>query len=110
MKPLPHPTCRVLLIALLLMLLGAALRIIRMDAQPLSGDEAYSVVIWTQTPIWYLLKTIAVSVTEPHPPLALLIYHSWSKLAGDSVLSLRYFSVLSGLVAMAAIFQITRRL
>jgi len=99
-----------LLIALLLMLVGAALRIIRIDAQPLSGDEAYSVVIWTQTSLDYLLKTIAVSVTEPHPPLALLMVHGWSKVAGDSVLSLRYFAVLGGMVAMAAIYQIAHRL
>jgi hypothetical protein len=92
------------------MLLGAALRIICIDAQPLSGDEAYSIVIWTQTSLDYLLKTIAVSVTEPHPPLALFLYHGWSNVAGDSVLSLRYFAALGGLVTMAAIYQIAHRL
>ncbi|NDJ54315.1 MAG: hypothetical protein GYB68_14685, partial [Chloroflexi bacterium] len=56
-----------------LLLVGFALRLYRLEAQPLSGDEAYSVVVWTQTPPAELLSSIALATTEPHPPLALLL-------------------------------------
>lgn len=105
--PLPRPHW---LPALALLLVGAALRLLFIDSQPLSGDEAYSVVIWVQTPPERLLGAIALSTTEPHPPLALLALHGWARLAGDSVLALRWLAALFSLVALAAAYRIARRL
>jgi 4-amino-4-deoxy-L-arabinose transferase-like glycosyltransferase len=94
----------------LLLMLGAALRIYRIDGHALSGDEAYSVVIWVQYSAEYLLRTIALATTEPHPPLALLALHGWALLVGDSVLALRMQSVLASVITLAAAYRIGRAL
>ena len=104
-KPLP-----VWLPVVLILLLGFALRLYRIEGQPLSGDEAYSAVVWVQSSPATLLNSIALATTEPHPPLALLTLHYWAWLAGDSILALRLFATLASLVTIAAVYAIARRL
>ncbi|HEC23412.1 MAG TPA: hypothetical protein ENI95_10910, partial [Chloroflexi bacterium] len=104
-KPLP-----VWLPVVLILLLGFALRLYRIEGQPLSGDEAYSAVVWVQSSPATLLNSIALATTEPHPPLALLTLHYWARLAGDSILALRLFATLASLVTIAAVYAIARRL
>jgi len=95
-------------LAVLILFVGYALRVYRIEAQPLSGDEAYSVLVWTRNSIGYLLSTIALATTEPHPPLALISFNLWARVAGDSILALRMLSVLESLVTIAATYQIAR--
>jgi hypothetical protein len=84
------------------------LHIWQLDAQALSGDEAFSIINWTRTSLDYLLKTIAV--IDPQPPIALLSLFGWVRLVGDSVFAARMLSVLFSLIAVAATYAIARPL
>jgi hypothetical protein len=60
--------------------------LLRLTAQPLSGDEAWRRDL-DLTSLQYLLQTIALSTTEPHPPIALR--QQWAQLTGDSIFAVR---------------------
>jgi hypothetical protein len=92
----------------ILILLAFALRIWRLDAQALSGDEAFSIINWTRTSLHYLLTTIAV--IDPQPPIALLSLYSWVRLVGDSVFAARMLSVLLSTISVAAAYSLADQL
>jgi 4-amino-4-deoxy-L-arabinose transferase-like glycosyltransferase len=105
----PHQRKQFIGLALLL-LIGFSLRMLRLDDLPLSGDEAYSVVVWVRTSLPELLHSIALALTEPHPPLALIAFHSWARMVGESLLALRAFSVLASMITLASLYRIAREL
>jgi hypothetical protein len=75
-----------------LLLAAFVLRIHRLDAVPLRGDEAYSVVHWTATPFserWGKLVR-----DEPAPVGAFTMYWIWNGLVGKSAFATRYLSLL----------------
>lgn len=97
----------------LYLLLGAivlaafAIRVYRLDAVPLRGDEAYSVVHWTATPFtdrWEQLWR-----DEPAPVGAFTMYWLWTGLAGDSEFATRYLSLLGSVVGAAVVMALARR-
>ncbi len=89
------------LIALIVILVGAfAFRLWNLGTQSLWHDEAWSVMSSYQplTPI------------DPnYPPLFTLFLGVWIRFAGDSIFAMRYFSLLWGVVTVAAVALITRR-
>ncbi|MGF1507105.1 MAG: glycosyltransferase family 39 protein, partial [Anaerolineae bacterium] len=93
-----------------LLLAGFALRMLRLGDIPLSGDEAYSVITWLRLPADVRISEIAVATTEPHPPLALLLYNAWGSLVGDSLVAVRMIAVLPGMLALAAGYALTKQL
>ena len=93
---------------LLILLLGFALRIYRIDAQAYSADEAFSVINWTRASLDFLFQTVAL--IDPQPPAALLSFYGWVRLVGDSELATRALSALASTVTLAAVHAITRRL
>lgn len=104
----PHRRLPFLLLALSILLAAYALRIYQLDAVPLRGDEAYSVVHWTATPFsedWQQLWR-----DEPAPVGAFTLYWLWVGLAGDSPLALRFVSVLGSLIGAAGIMALAHRL
>jgi hypothetical protein len=94
---------------IVVLLLGAyAIRLYRLDAVPLRGDEAYSVMHWSAPPFterWELLLR-----AEPAPVGAFTMYWIWTGLTGRSEFALRFLSVLGNTLALAAVIVLTYRL
>ncbi len=91
------------LVAVLLLSFG--LRLFRIQHHNIWGDEAFSIAFSKQA-----LNLVLSSGAETHPPLYHALLHIWISLVGDSVFSLRYFSVLPGVLIIAIVFVIGRRL
>ena len=93
-------TAWLLLGILLLAGLGLWLRIVHISLKPLWLDEAYSAFaaahdlrfLWTVVPQY-----------ETHPPVYYSMLHGWTLLAGDSLIALRSFGVIGGMLALGAI-------
>ncbi len=86
--------------------LAFALRVARLDLQPLWWDEGYSVFFATRDLVTMLTRT-AVDI---HPPLYYALLQAWMALAGKSDVVLRLFSVLVGVATVPIIYLIGRRL
>ncbi len=91
-------------------LLGFGLRIHKLEAVPLRGDEAFSVLYWADTPLSVALTEIAPG--EPHTPLVYAVGRVWNLIIGgiDSVFALRYLSVLGNSIGIAGAFALGWRL
>ncbi len=90
-----------------LFLVAFALRVYRLDAVDLRGDEAYTVMLWTVTPFSQAWMELARE--EPHPVGAFVVYWAWTGLVGHSVFAVRLLSVLGNLVGMAVFVTLARR-
>jgi mannosyltransferase len=92
--------------AIVLCLLGTGLRLYHLTAASLSGDEGW---VWAiaRKPVAEWLRTIA---GDDHPPLYYLILRPWNLAAGNSELAYRIVSVFAGVVAIAAVYRLARRL
>ncbi|MGC9394772.1 MAG: hypothetical protein ACP5J4_07950 [Anaerolineae bacterium] len=88
------------------MLAAFALRVWNLGGPSLWYDEAY---LWwvTRLPLGEMLS---LSMRELIPPLFYLLLRMWQPLAGASEFALRFPSVLFGLLALAALARIARRL
>lgn len=89
-----------------LLLLGLALRVQRLDFQPLWWDEGYSVWFATHS----IGDMIALTAQDIHPPLYYALLHAWIALLGPTPIPLRLFSVLVSLPGIALVYVATRRL
>lgn len=86
------------------------MRVHNLQAVPLRGDEAFSVLYWADTPLQISLSEIAPG--EPHTPLVYAIGRLWNHVIGgiDSVFALRYLSVLGNLLGAPALVALAWRL
>lgn len=101
-RAFPWPA--VLLAALLL--LAAALRFYRLDAQSFWNDEGNSARLAERS-----LASITIgTASDIHPPLYYYALHFWRALLGQSEFALRALSVLCGLALVGLIYIIARRL
>jgi mannosyltransferase len=95
------------IIIVLILLIGFALRIYRLDAVDLTGDEAFTAVYGLYAPFspaWF-----STMRTEPNPG-ALAISWAMTSLSGDSVFVLRLVSVFGGMIGLASGMALARRL
>lgn len=88
-------------------LLAFTLRVYRSDAQSLWYDEGYSAYLGAHLPVGQALDLTARDVV---PPLYYLLLRPWLALVGTSEFALRYLSVLFGVVGVALLAQVGRRL
>jgi hypothetical protein len=88
----------------LIFLLGAALRIANLGGQPLWIDEAFSYIA-VKSP-----DLLAALSHDVHPPLYFLMLKGWSGLAGVSEFSLRYPSLLLGVLSIALIYKLAQEI
>jgi hypothetical protein len=92
----------VLLLALIL--LSFALRLLRLDFQPLWWDEGYSV--------WFAAHPLgplaALTAQDIHPPLYYALLHGWTLLLGAGPVALRFFSVIAGILTIPVIYRTAR--
>ncbi len=86
----------------LILLLGAALRIIHLGAQPLWTDEGFSGFAILQP---NLLTTL---MRDVHPPLYFVGLKGWAELAGLSELALRWFTLLPSMLSIALMVPLAR--
>jgi 4-amino-4-deoxy-L-arabinose transferase-like glycosyltransferase len=91
---------------LALILLGFALRVLRLDFQPLWWDEGYSVWFATHP----LGQMAALTAQDIHPPLYYALLHGWTLLLGTAPIVLRLLSVVAGTLMIPAIYLAGRRL
>ncbi len=96
-----------ILILLLLILGGFAVRLWGLDAQPLRGDEGFSLVVWLGS---FREMFGSLATVDPQPPLSLLYFVGWVRLAGDSVFAARYQSLLVNTLTSAVVYAIGRQL
>lgn len=87
------------------MLSALALRVLRLDMQPLWWDEGYSVFFATRDFSTMLART-AVDI---HPPLYYALLQLWITLAGNSELVLRLLSVLIGIATVPFMYLLGSR-
>ncbi|MBI4785771.1 MAG: glycosyltransferase family 39 protein [Chloroflexi bacterium] len=89
---------------LLLILLAAALRFYRLDAQDIWGDEAFSISLSQQS-----LEYVIAGGADTHPPFYPALLFFWLKLMGTSAFATRALSALIGILAVPLIFVFARR-
>jgi mannosyltransferase len=89
-----------ILVLLALVLFGFALRLWRLDSQSLWWDEGHSIEM-ASAPLGEIATLPGMDV---HPPGYFYLLHLWMGLAGDSVFSLRYLSLLFSAALLALAF------
>ena len=95
---------RLLLIALLIIIaLGAILRVYKIGDDSLWLDEAYSVKFSHEAPAGIIAETSK----DVHPPLYYFALHYWMLLFGDSESAVRLLSALFGILALPLIYKLT---
>ncbi len=88
------------------MLGGFALRVVRLDFQPLWWDEGYSMFFATRN-FGTMLARTAVDI---HPPLYYALLQFWMTFAGKSETAVRLLSVAIGVAAIPLIYALTLKL
>jgi 4-amino-4-deoxy-L-arabinose transferase-like glycosyltransferase len=87
--------------------LAFALRVVRLETQSLWYDEGYSAYLGAHLPLGQALDLTARDVV---PPLYYLLLRGWLPLSGTSEYALRFPSALMGVLAVAVMARIGRRL
>lgn len=133
---MPHPkrSFVIYLPLIAILLLGLVLRLYRLDALPLRGDEGFSAQNWAGQSFLTTLQTTAT--IEPHPPLTYAVFRVWGVLFGtqhEGILRLlpvlgkmgfapdpgslimhegilRLLPVLGNLIGIAGLYALGRRL
>ena len=87
-------------------ILAFALRIYCLDHQSIWYDEGVSVYFANQG----LRDLVAGVSADNHPPLHFFALHLWLKLAGQSEFSVRFLSLISGVLSVPLLFKLGREL
>lgn len=93
-------------VLLLVLLFAFGLRAYRIDAQSLWADEGASVVMAERSVPQIVLHT----AEDIHPPLYYVMLRGWCAFAGTSELAVRFPSLAFGLVFVAVLFPLGKRL
>jgi mannosyltransferase len=98
-RRLSHIGAAILLLAIVS--LGAGLRLYRLDAQSVDGNEAFSILMSRLS-----LPAIAPELVKDvlHPPLYQYALHCWFAILGSTVLQARWLSALFGIAAVGMIY------
>ncbi|MBI5034157.1 MAG: glycosyltransferase family 39 protein [Chloroflexi bacterium] len=90
----------------LIILLGLALRVVRLDFQPLWWDEGYSVFFATRDFATMLART-AIDI---HPPFYYAVMQIWMGIFGQDAVALRWLSVVFGVAAIPLLYALAHKL
>ncbi len=85
------------------LLLASALRIHGLNAQGLWGDEGWSLWLARGNTLRDLTMTM---VADHHGPVYSALLRGWALIAGDTVLALRWITVLFSIASMALIYRL----
>ncbi|HUX86730.1 MAG TPA: glycosyltransferase family 39 protein, partial [Chloroflexota bacterium] len=86
---------------------GFALRTWRLDSQSFWWDDAYSTMVANRS-LGNIVATIARE--DFHPPLHYFLFHYWLRLVGQSEFSMRFITVLAGVLTVAVASAVGYRL
>lgn len=89
-----------------ILILAVNVRLTYLTKADIWHDEGYTAAI-IQQPIG---EIIAITTTDVHPPLYYVIMHVWQLIFGNSVASLRGFSVTCGVLTIALLFLLLQKL
>jgi hypothetical protein len=96
---------------LTLIFVGFALRLYRIAAQSVWWDEAYSLHMAREgVAVMLGLAGDATQVHWDQPPLYYGLLSLWVRLAGDSEFSLRYLSLVFGVLLLPVVYRVARDL
>jgi uncharacterized membrane protein len=98
-----HKVSSLLLASLLLIIfLGAVLRVYKLGSESIWLDEAFTI----QTAHGSLPSIIEETSKDVHPPLYYFALHYWMQLFGESEFSTRLLSAIFGVLAVLAIYKL----
>lgn len=100
--------CHVRLLLLVVILLGWGLRLWRLDAQELRGDEVFG-YFFSLHPLDDMVQA-TIELQEPHPIASYLVQQRWLAWAGHSEFALRFSSAWFGLLAVALLWRLANAL
>lgn len=86
--------------------LATALRFHRLDAQSFWNDEGNSARLSERS----VALIVEGTASDIHPPLYYLMLHGWRSLLGESEFALRALSAFAGVIVVAGVYGIARRL
>ncbi len=92
-------------VALAIALVALALRVYRLDAFALRGDESFTVQ-FASLPAEALFE--GIRSVEPNPPLYYYALRGWMALAGQGEFAARFFSVFFGVLCVPLIYALGR--
>lgn len=104
----PSPAARrwrSLFFCVFILLLAAATRLHDLGVRSLWEDEGWTLVLAKGPDLPDIVQRMAF---DQHPPLYFVAIHYWRDLTGSSEFALRMLSVLTGLMAVAGIYQLGR--
>ncbi len=93
---------------LLAILAGFGLRVYHLGFQELRGDETFG-YFFSQQPFGEIVRA-TLALREPHPVASYFVEKSWLTLAGDSEFALRFVSAWWGVLVVALLYRLGRRL
>ncbi len=96
------------LVAPAVVLVAFGLRAFRLGYQELRGDEALGRLFSLESLPKLVRQTIELA--EPHPVASYVVQGEWLKLAGHTEFALRFVSAWFGVLAVALIYRLARRL
>lgn len=96
----------VFLLALVL-LLGWALRTHDLEVRSLWEDEGWTMLLSAGPGLGDVARTMAA---DQHPPLYFMIFRVWRNVTGETEFAGRYLGVLTGMIAVAAVYPLGRAL
>ena len=91
-----------------ILLLAATLRAFRLGFQELRGDEALGRLFSLESFDQIIRSTLALH--EPHPVASYFVEHIWLRIAGNSEFALRFATLWFGVLAVALVYRLGRRL
>ena len=94
--------------AILILVLWAAfaLRLYRLDYQDIWWDEARNIDVATRP----LAEIATAPELDIHPPLYFYALHAWTRVAGASAFATRFLSLWFGMLTVALVFQLGRKI
>lgn len=94
-------------VLLSIVVLASFLRIYRIGSRPLYGDELFS-LHWSSYSVKEFMTKGALRGNEK--PLYFLMLHFWRKYISDSEVTMRYLSVIAGVLSITLIFMLAEKL
>jgi len=97
----------------LLLLVALALRLINLDERPLWYDEAFAVLFAEKgldAMLYGTLTPVAGGAADIHPLLYYTTLNGWMGVIGQSAFAVRLWSVFLGVLTVAAMFTLARKL
>ena len=89
------------------LLLGLLLRVLYLNHESVSGDEAFSITL-TQEPLGQVMHKLVLDLV--HPPLHYLALRGWLKLFGFGLFQARVLSVIFGALAIVFLYLLAEYL